>query len=61
MIRTSDFAIDTAPSACASVRDRVVNELFRRHVFQVGITFHGGMEAIAYEWGADLQPSAEVP
>ena len=26
--------------------------MFRRHVFQVGITFHGGMEAIAYEWGA---------
>ena len=25
----------------------MVNELFRRHIFQVGITFHGGMEAIA--------------
>ena len=48
-----DFAIDTAPSACAkSATGRVVNELFRRHVFQVGVTFHGGMEAIAYEWGA---------
>ena len=48
-----DFAIDTSPSACAqSATGRVVNELFRRHVFQVGITFHGGMEAIAYEWGA---------
>ena len=48
-----DFAIDTAPSACAqSATGRVVNELFRRHIFQVGITFHGGMEAIAYEWGA---------
>ena len=48
-----DFAVDTAPGACAqSATGRVVNELFRRHVFQVGVTFHGGMEAIAYEWGA---------
>jgi len=35
-----------------------MNELFRQHIFQMGITFHGGMEAVAYEWGA---PSYQLP
>ncbi|CAE7246016.1 CPD, partial [Symbiodinium pilosum] len=31
---------------------RAVNELFRRHLFQFSITFHGGMRALTYEWGS---------
>ena len=48
-----DFPIDTSPGLCMrTVSGRVVNELFRRHIFQIALTFHGGMRAIAYEWGA---------
>lgn len=35
-------------TACA----RAINEVWRDHLFQLSITFHGGMEAIAYEWGS---------
>jgi len=30
---------------------RAINEVWRLHMFQLAITFHGGMQAIAYEWG----------
>ncbi|ETP30436.1 hypothetical protein F442_20575 [Phytophthora nicotianae P10297] len=30
---------------------RALNELWRDHLFQLGITFHAGMECITYEWG----------
>ncbi|KAJ1460305.1 hypothetical protein M885DRAFT_510142 [Pelagophyceae sp. CCMP2097] len=54
-----DFPIDTTPTACMrSVTARCVNELWRRHVFVLALTFHGGMEALAYEWGA---PSHNSP
>jgi predicted deacylase len=47
-----DFAYGQAPSQCMqTVAARAVNELWRRHLFQLAITFHGGMVAIAYEWG----------
>ena len=32
-----------------SVAARALNELWRRHVFQLAVTFHGGMLAVAYE------------
>lgn len=48
-----DFPIDTTSVSCMrSHTARVVNELFRRHIFQIAVTFHGGMRAIAFEWGA---------
>lgn len=48
-----DFPIDTSPYNCMkSQTAKVVNELFRRHSFQIVVTFHGGMRALAYEWGA---------
>lgn len=31
---------------------RAVNELFRRHLFQFVLTFHGGMRALTFEWGS---------
>ena len=59
-----DFAIDTRPDACAaSATGRVVNEVFRRHVFQIGVTFHGGMEAIVCGRAASnvVRPSRRRP
>ncbi|RHY51431.1 hypothetical protein DYB34_008494 [Aphanomyces astaci] len=31
---------------------RAVNELWRDHLFQLTVTFHGGMRCVTYEWGA---------
>lgn len=55
-----DFPYDLSdPSMCMrTMAGRTMNELFRQHFFQMGITFHGGMEAVAYEWGA---PSYQLP
>ncbi len=36
---------------------RALNELWLEHLFQLAVTFHGGMQAIAYEWGS---PNHEV-
>lgn len=35
-----------------TVTAKAVNEVWREHLFQLAITFHGGMQAISYEWGA---------
>lgn len=35
-----------------SIAARTLNEIYRDHMIQMSLTFHGGMEAIAYEWGA---------
>mmetsp|Transcript_23050 Transcript_23050/g.47782 ORF Transcript_23050/g.47782 Transcript_23050/m.47782 type:complete len:733 (+) Transcript_23050:188-2386(+) len=49
-----DFAFDvTSPSLCMrTVTGRHINSLYRSSIIQAGITFHGGMTAVAYEWGA---------
>mmetsp|Transcript_35969 Transcript_35969/g.84266 ORF Transcript_35969/g.84266 Transcript_35969/m.84266 type:complete len:694 (+) Transcript_35969:28-2109(+) len=48
-----DFAYLQQPSKCMRTQTgRAVNELFRRHLFQYMITFHGGMRALTYEWGS---------
>jgi hypothetical protein len=49
-----DFAYDVAsPSKCMrTVTARHINEVYRASLVQVGITFHGGMTCVAYEWGA---------
>jgi len=40
-----DFPFDLKSSACMqSIGARTLNELFRRHMFQLALTFHGGME-----------------
>lgn len=47
-----DFAFDQNASSCmVTVAARAVNELFRTHLFRILITFHGGTNVIAYEWG----------
>ena len=35
---------------------RALNELWREHLFQLALTFHGGMESITYEWGSFNHP-----
>jgi hypothetical protein len=47
-VRATHFAI-----MCQA---RALNELWREHLFQLAITFHGGMEAITYEWGSPNHP-----
>ncbi|GMH90771.1 hypothetical protein TrVE_jg6008 [Triparma verrucosa] len=48
-----DFAYDQDPSNCfRTVTGRHINEIFKNHLIQLSITFHGGMTAIAYEWGS---------
>lgn len=47
-----DFGFDQSPDKCMqSVAARTLNELFRVHLFRTAITFHGGTNALAYEWG----------
>jgi hypothetical protein len=49
-----DFPYDiTDPTDCMqTIAGRTLNEVFREHLFQLSLTFHGGMEVIGYEWGA---------
>ena len=49
-----DFAFDVkSPEQCMqTITARHVNYIFRNHLITAGITFHAGMTAIAYEWGA---------
>lgn len=49
-----DFPFDVQdPALCMqTVAGRTLNEVFREHMFQLSLTFHGGMEVVAYEWGA---------
>jgi hypothetical protein len=48
-----DFPYDQVPSACMqTVTARSINELYRARLLQLVVTFHGGMQAIAYNWGS---------
>ena len=47
-----DFPFEQEPRSCMlTVAGRSINELFRRHLIQLAITYHGGMEAVGYVWG----------
>ena len=47
-----DFPYMRGPQECMqTITARVVNELFRTHLFRLAITFHGGTKSISYEWG----------
>lgn len=47
-----DFGFAQDPEKCMqTVAARVINELFRMHLFRILITFHGGTNALGYEWG----------
>ena len=49
-----DFPYDlTDASLCMqTIAGRTLNEIYREHMFQLALTFHGGMEVVGYEWGA---------
>eukprot|EP00039_Didymoeca_costata_P020096 m.340051 g.340051 ORF g.340051 m.340051 type:complete len:743 (-) comp19104_c0_seq1:56-2284(-) len=52
-----DFPYGRSARQCMqTVCARALNELYRDHMFQLAITFHGGMKAIAYEWGSPNHP-----
>jgi len=46
-----DFPYDQNP-VLQTIPAQAINELFKRHLFIAGITFHAGMRVIGYEWGA---------
>ena len=47
-----DFGFDVDPKRCMkTIAGRSINELFREHIFRIAITFHGGANVIAYQWG----------
>ena len=60
-----DFPFDIKPSnsndCMQTVAGRSINELFRSHLFPIGLTFHGGMEVIGYEWGAPTYLNKDAP
>ena len=48
-----DFPYDLTDHACMmTIAGRTINEIFREHMFQLSLTYHAGMAAVAYEWGA---------
>jgi Zinc carboxypeptidase len=49
-----DFPYEISdPQLCMqTIAARTINEAYREHMFQIALTFHGGMEVIGYEWGA---------
>ena len=47
------WSILQEPSKCmATICARSLNEIYRARLLQLVITFHGGMQAIAYNWGS---------
>eukprot|EP00947_MAST-08B_sp_MAST-8B-sp1_P004743 g4743.t1 len=47
-----DFAFDTKPEMCMrTVAGRAVNEVWRDHLYQLAVTFHGGDNLIGFAWG----------
>ncbi len=47
-----DFPFHNLPNKCMNtIAARVINEVWREHIFQISVTFHGGAQSISYEWG----------
>lgn len=56
-----DFSFDNSPSNCMrSIAARSINELFHEYLFQMSMTYHGGIESISFEWGALSIPLNKV-
>ncbi|KAG7357210.1 zinc carboxypeptidase [Nitzschia inconspicua] len=49
-----DFPYDLEDSSMCmqTIAGRTLNEIYQEHMFQLALTFHAGMEVVAYEWGA---------
>ena len=53
-----DFPYGRSKTRCMqTIAARALNELHREHLFQLALTFHGGMRAIGYEWGSPNHPN----
>jgi hypothetical protein len=49
-----DFPFNQDPAHCmTTLTARAINEVWRDNLVTSAITFHGGMQAIAYEWGSE--------
>ena len=56
-----DFPYNQVSSQCMkSITARTINELFLEHLFQMSMTYHGGIENITFEWGATDVPGNRV-
>lgn len=50
--RDFPFDVQDATKCMQTIAGRTLNEIWRDHMFQLSLTYHGGMEVIGYEWGA---------
>ena len=56
-----DFSFDNSPDQCMrSITARSINELFRKYLFQISMTYHAGIENITFEWGSVAVPNGQV-
>ncbi len=56
-----DFAYIRKDDNClSSTTARIFNELMHRSMIQTVVTFHGGMQAIGYEWGSPNHKGSAV-
>lgn len=52
-----DFPYNQDEAKCMkTTAARAINELWRRHIFQLSLTFHAGETSLDYEWGAFNHP-----
>ena len=57
-----DFPYHQTPNSCmATICARSLNEIYRSRLLQLVVTFHGGMQAIAYNWGSFNYYAAAPP
>ncbi|ETV92799.1 hypothetical protein, variant 2 [Aphanomyces invadans] len=54
-----DYNYKTNGNCMQAMTSRAVNELWRDHMFQLAVTFHGGMRCVTYEWGAPNHMDAD--
>lgn len=47
-----DFNYNVGTTCFQTMVARAVNEVWRNHLFQLAITFHGGTRSVSYEWGS---------
>ncbi|OQS00571.1 hypothetical protein ACHHYP_03411 [Achlya hypogyna] len=47
-----DYNYKTDGKCMEAMTSRAVNEVWRDHLFQLAVTFHGGMRCVTYEWGS---------
>ncbi|KAF0700756.1 Aste57867_8709 [Aphanomyces stellatus] len=47
-----DYNYKTDGTCMEAMTSRAINEIWRDHMFQLAITFHGGMRCVTYEWGS---------